>query len=398
MLKILNSKLFQLFATVIVAFFFHGQFPVFLKEAAYALSLSLKEILMFMLPWIIFSSVYFALSRIASVAHKGFMFVVLLILSIIFSSFLGVIIAGVTSYFVVFNGNYDIAIGSNSLEGLKPLWKLKLYSFPTLGALFIAFFLAFISVPSIQKPINKIANISADVSRVFLQRFFIPVLPLFIFGFVIKLLTDDMLMSILSFNPKAIILMLCVLCGYLAVLYVIATIRRNLPWGAIGRNLVAPGITAFSTMSSAAALPISIEAASKNIKDSNMANIVMPSTVNIHMIGDAICIPLIAMLILAAFGMSAPSLSQYIIFAGLFTITKFSGAGVPGGSIFVMIPVLESTLGFSGEMTALITIFYMLIDPITTTGNVIGNNLFVIYFDALQKRIGIIPELKPQNV
>ncbi len=390
MLKIFNSKLFQLFSTVIATFLFHNQLPTLFKEAAYALSLSLKEILMFMLPCIIFSSVYFALSRITSVPYKGFAFISLLIISIMFSSFFGVLIAGVASYFIVFNGHCNIAvINTANIESLNPLWRFKLYSFPTLGALFISFFLAFISTSKIQKPINKIATIATDVSRFFLQKFFIPTLPLFIFGFVIKLLTDDMLINILSFNPKAVILMLCVLCIYLIILYIIATIKRNLPWGAIGKNLIAPGITTFSTMSSVAALPLSIEAASKNIGDSNIANVVMPSTVNIHMIGDAICIPLIAMLVLSAFGMPAPSISQYIIFAGLFTITKFSGVGVPGGSIFVMSPVLESVLGFSGEMTTLITIFYMLIDPITTTGNVIGNNLFIIYFDALQRTIGI---------
>ena len=210
MLKILNSKLFQLFTTVIAAFLFHSQLPTLFKETAYALSLSLKEVLMFMLPCIIFSSVYFALSRIASVAYKGFAFIALLIVSIMFSSFFGVLIAGVTSYFVVFNGHYDVAINTAGIEGLNPLWKFKLYSFPTLGALFISFFLAFISTPKFQKPINKIATIATDVSRLFLQKFFIPVLPLFIFGFVIKLLTDDMLINILSFNPKAIILMLCV--------------------------------------------------------------------------------------------------------------------------------------------------------------------------------------------
>jgi Na+/H+-dicarboxylate symporter len=69
-----------------------------------------------------------------------------------------------------------------------------------------------------------------------------------------------------------------------------------------------------------------------------------------------------------------------LIFALTFTITKFSGAGVPGGSVLVMIPVLESCLGFTHEMTALITICYMLIDPIASSGNVIGNNLFVIHF------------------
>ena len=106
----------------------------------------------------------------------------------------------------------------------------------------------------------------------------------------------------------------------------------------------------------------------------------MPATVNIHMIGDSICIPIMAMILLIAFGHPIPTLTEYLIFAMTFVITKFSGAGVPGGSILVMIPVLESCLGFTPEMNALITICYMLLDPICTMGNVLGNNLFVIHF------------------
>ena len=109
----------------------------------------------------------------------------------------------------------------------------------------------------------------------------------------------------------------------------------------------------------------------------------MPATVNIHMIGDSICIPIMAMILLIAFGHPIPTLIGYLIFAMTFVVTKFSGAGVPGGSILVMIPVLESCLGFTPEMTALITICYMLLDPICTAGNVIGNNLFVIHFNKL---------------
>jgi Na+/H+-dicarboxylate symporter len=113
----------------------------------------------------------------------------------------------------------------------------------------------------------------------------------------------------------------------------------------------------------------------------------MPTTVNIHMIGDSLCIPILAMMTLSAFNQPMPSFETYLLFAATFTWTKFSGAGLPGGTIFVMIPVLESILHFTPEMSALITLLYILIDPIATTGNVVGNNLFVIHFQKAYRRL-----------
>jgi Na+/H+-dicarboxylate symporter len=68
-----------------------------------------------------------------------------------------------------------------------------------------------------------------------------------------------------------------------------------------------------------------------------------------------------------------------MLFGAFFVLNKFAGAGIPGGTIMVSLPVLQQYLGFNEEMLALIAAFYMLIDPITTTGNVTANNLLIIF-------------------
>ncbi|MFV9875563.1 MAG: cation:dicarboxylase symporter family transporter [Rickettsiales endosymbiont of Dermacentor nuttalli] len=52
------------------------------------------------------------------------------------------------------------------------------------------------------------------------------------------------------------------------------------------------------------------------------------------------------------------SFQQIFLFSCYFTLTKFSGAGIPGGTIFIMLPVLEKTLGFTPEMCSIITSIY----------------------------------------
>jgi Na+/H+-dicarboxylate symporter len=62
---------------------------------------------------------------------------------------------------------------------------------------------------------------------------------------------------------------------------------------------------------------------------------------------------------------------------------QFAIAAVPGGGILVMLPLLETHLGFSGEMSALITALYILFDPAVTIMNVLGNSALVIFISKL---------------
>jgi Na+/H+-dicarboxylate symporter len=98
--------------------------------------------------------------------------------------------------------------------------------------------------------------------------------------------------------------------------------------------------------------------------------------VNVHLIGDCFAIPIFAFAVLKNFGMADPSFLTYLVFAGYFVMAKFSVAAIPGGGIIVMLPILESTLGFNAEMMSLITALYILFDPVITSANVFGNGGF----------------------
>ncbi len=381
-LKLMASQPMRLVLTIILVLVLNNFIPTIVKQFFLGISLTLKEILMFMIPFIIFSSVY---SAFAKIRNKAIYFIVLLLGSVVLSNFISVSIAGIFGYLVLFTNN-NIAHNPQEIVGLTPLWQ---FAIPKLVSnnviLLLSLVLACINQPKIENYANKVANIAKKIAEIFLMKFFIPLLPIFIFGFLIKLLTDDIISDVLAVNPAAFLYMILTLITYLSIIFLSAAYLYKKRPIEILRNLIAPAITAFTTMSSAAALPFSIKAAEANTNNKNVSDVVMPATVNIHMIGDSICIPIMAMILLIAFGHPTPTLVGYLVFAMTFVITKFSGAGVPGGSVLVMIPVLESCLGFTPEMVALITICYMLLDPVCTAGNVIGNNLFVIHFNKLYR-------------
>jgi Na+/H+-dicarboxylate symporter len=144
------------------------------------------------------------------------------------------------------------------------------------------------------------------------------------------------------------------------------------------RNTLPSGIMGFTTMSSIITMPITLRAAEKNTQNPAVAETVIPFTVNIHMIGDSLAIPIMAMAILFSFGHPLPAFEQYLFFACYFVLCRLAVAAVPGGGILVVLPILESYLGFSPEMSALITTLFVLFDPFATAVNVIGNGGFAI--------------------
>jgi Na+/H+-dicarboxylate symporter len=131
-------------------------------------------------------------------------------------------------------------------------------------------------------------------------------------------------------------------------------------------------------MSSTMALPMSLQAAEKNTKNPTLSRVLMPSTVNFHLVGDGIFIPLLAFAVLQNYGVGVPSFEAYFLFSLYFVLAKFSVAAVPGGGIIVMIPLLQKYLGFSTEMLSLMTALYILFDPVITSFNIAGNGAFAI--------------------
>ena len=164
------------------------------------------------------------------------------------------------------------------------------------------------------------------------------------------------------------------------------------------KNMLPAAIARFGSMSSAAAMPLTILGTEKNVKNREMARSIIPATVNIHLIGDCFAIPIFAFAVMKGFQVAEPSFVNYLLFASFFVLAKFSVAAVPGGGILVMLPILENYLGFQADMLSLITALYILFDPVITCANVLGNGAFAMGVDGLfSQSISSLQEVAQQE-
>ena len=218
-----------------------------------------------------------------------------------------------------------------------------------------------------------------------MKKIFVPLLPAFVGGFLLKLFAEGKMTGFVANNSQMCILMCGFLILYLTLWLFIASSFKVEKAVQILKNTLPASLTAFCTMSSAAALPMSIEAANKNTNDKVLADAVMPLTMNFHMVGDSIIVPILALIVMNAFNHPLPNFSGYFLFGIFFVLNKFAGGGVPSGTIMVTVPVLKEYFAFDDSMVAFIIAFYGVIDPIATCGNVTANNFFVIIFQKIRK-------------
>lgn len=377
----LSVQLLLLFGLVIL---FGSKCPLALKSSFYALSLSLKEGLLFVLPAIMFLCVF---NSMVENQGRAFRFVGLLLIGICLSNFLSILAAFGAGLAGLSQMSFAKATPIEMLSELKPLWVFPL---PHLISNEIALLLglALGTFSSLFRlPYAKIFGQKGNAFvTVFLQKIFIPLLPLFSLGFILKMQHEGLLGAILREYAALIFLIFFSILFYIGLMFAIVA-RFSFPrWLQYLKNVLPVGILGFSTMSSLATMPVTLNAAEKNTEEPTLVRAIIPATVNIHMIGDSIGLPLLAMAVLLSFGAPLPSFPEYLVFTGIFMLTKFAIPGVPCGTILVMIPILEKYLGFNSEMSAFMTAIYILFDSILTMGNVLGNSALVIFLVRLMKR------------
>jgi Na+/H+-dicarboxylate symporter len=262
------------------------------------------------------------------------------------------------------------------------MWTLRLPEFlRTDQALFagiaLGSVLAFLKDDHPLKKISKhYAVIISDKITLFLQKVFIPLLPLYVFGFCLKLSYDDALIHLFTHYGRVFFLSMGLMFTYLLVFYSIVNGCRLRPLITHIQTFLPAGLTGFSTMSTAATMPVTLECCERATKDRNFSDLIIPSTGNIHMLGDDLTVTMTAMSLLVLCGHGMPDLSTFLVYTGAFCVAKFSCVGIPGASVLVILPVLQQFLGFSPEMVSMLTTIYILQDPFGTFGNVMGNGAF----------------------
>lgn len=356
--------------------------PEVYKAFLYSISLSMKQILLFLLPFIIFTCLFNGLVQ----NRKGaFRFVGILLVAVCISNFFSIIASYVAA--VVGLSSSSLAKETQSaVTELAPLWSFKIPSLVSnemsliCGVILGLFFAIF---PN--KTFIGIGEKANHYVSFFLQKIFVPLLPIFALGFIVKMEHEGILRRVIETYTPIILLMVVANVIYISLMFGIAAKFNPKRWLEYIKNVLPAGILGFSTMSSMATMPVTLKAAEENTKDPEMARAIIPATVNIHMIGDSISMPLLAMAVSLTFGHSLPTFSEYLLFTQFFMLTKFAVPGIPCGTIFVMIPILEKYMGYTPEMSAFIAAIYILFDSIITATNVLGNSAFVIIMSRIMK-------------
>ncbi len=379
--KIIFNPLIQLFFVIFLSSSFYSMLSHDAIRFFLTISSCLRELLVFVLPFLLFSFVAVALS---SIPREGMFFVLALIGLVFLSNFVNILISGSVGFFLL-SGTPSKELHETSIN-LLPLFSLGLPKISsTIHALLAGIVVGFVNSFHPNKYIGYVIHFLHDCTLKFMKKFFVPLLPLFVGGFLLKLFAEERMTGFVNENSSTCLMMCGFLLLYLFLWLCMAASFKKERAIDIFKNTFPAIITAFSTMSSAAALPLSLNAAEKNTKDKVLSDAVMPLTLNFHMVGDTIIVPILAMIVMLAFNHPLPSIYNFVMFGVFFVLNKFAGAGVPSGTIMVTVPVLKEFFGFDDSMIAFIIAFYGVIDPVATAGNVAANNFFVVIFQKLRK-------------
>lgn len=361
-------------------FLFGDSIPESAKSVIFALSLSVKSAIIFILPFIIFMLLFKTVSQLSRDATK---LVILILAFVCCSNFLSTML----SYQIgqqIYNLDLSIAVPQDA-SGLLPSWNFTLpkviaNDVAMFGGILLGLLAAFFA-PNLATRFSSYFDKAVNV----LLRGLTYIVPLFIAGFILKLHHDKLMDNILRDYSVIFSLVALSLVSYISFIYLACSNFTFATFATRVKNMLPAAIAGFSSMSSAAAMPLTIIGTEKNTQNPLLSRLSIPATVNTHLVGDCFAIPIFAFAVMKNFGVPDPLFSSYLIFALYFVLAKFSVAAVPGGGILVMLPILESQLGFTAEMASLITALYILFDPVITCANVCGNGGFALVLDRLQK-------------
>jgi len=384
----------QLVLCLVAAFLVEPYLNQTWVQLFYTISLIFKDILMFVLPVVIFSYITAAL---LSLEQRAPLLLAGILLLITLSTAIAVFVSyGVSFAFLPKLIQHSAAVVSlTSLRTIEPLfeWPLPILFSPEkvmlIGIIFGLFFYFFRV-----KAVTDFSLRLRDTINYMLRHTLIPLLPIYVFGFVLKLHYEGSLALLMQSYAQVFAITVTLIIAYLSFLYFVGSGFQPRKALSSIQTMLPAGITGFCTMSSAATMPITLEETEKNLKNPTFADLIIPTTVNNHLLGDALGLPLMGLAILLINGQPFPTLAVYAVFAFYFCIAKFSTAGIPGGGVIVLLPVLQSYLGLTSEMLSLITTLYILQDSMFTSANVMGNGAFAMICERILTRL-IPPQHQP---
>jgi Na+/H+-dicarboxylate symporter len=215
--------------------------------------------------------------------------------------------------------------------------------------------------------------------------------PLGVFALVAKTITDT---GVEAFGPLALFFFTVVIALGIHVLITLPLLLSLL--GGFSpirhyRAMSAALLTAFSTASSSATLPVTMECVEKNAGVSNrISSFVLPLGATINMDGTALYECVAVLFIAQAYGIHLDPATQLLVVI-LALLTSIGVAGIPAASL-VAIAIILSAVGLPLEGIGLLLAVDRLLDMMRTSVNVLSDSCGAVIIAKSEGETGILTD------
>jgi proton glutamate symport protein len=202
-------------------------------------------------------------------------------------------------------------------------------------------------------------------------------LPLGVFCLVAKVFATTGIESLKSVS----LFFVTVLCGFIVFVFIGLPLLLKYVGGVNPirhfRAMAPALVTAFSTSSSSATLPVTMECVEKRAGVSNrLTSLVIPLGTSINLSGSALYECVAALFVAQAYGIEISLVTQFLVVV-LSLLTSMGVAGIPSGSLVAIIVILKA-LGLPAEGIGLFLAVDRLLDMARTTVNVFSDSVCAV--------------------
>lgn len=383
--RITHSLLFKIIIAIILGIVCSFFFPEWLARVFATFNGLFSGFLGFFVPVLIFALITPA---IASLGHgAGKWLGVTAGIAYVSTVISGLVAFGVSQavYPWLLKGTSMVKAVDIEEAAISPYFKVDMPApLEVMSALLLAFTVGIAMAAIRANTLQSGAEELRDVVMRVIERFIIPLLPLYIFGVFLTMGMNGNLKTTLTAFGKVLVLATIMTWVVLLIQYLlVGAYARINPFTAL-KNMLPAYFTALGTSSSAATIPVTLKAVRKNGVTQSVADFVVPLCATVHLSGSMQKIALFAFSIVYMTNLDmTPGVAMGFIF--LLGIMMVAAPGVPGGAIMAAVGLLQSQLGFDDGQVALMIAAYIAIDSFGTACNVTGDGAIALAVNKLAR-------------
>ncbi|CAJ1913772.1 dicarboxylate/amino acid:cation symporter [Aeromonas hydrophila] len=230
--------------------------------------------------------------------------------------------------------------------------------------------------------LRRVADQGRDIIDRLLAKVIIPLLPFYIAGVFVEMTVEGTVFATLKTFGVVLVMAIVMHWLWLSVLFVSTGLALGRSPAQLIKNMLPAYFTALGTMSSAATIPVALQASKNNGVSDGIANFTVPLCATIHLCGSTITLVTCATAVMfLSEHLAIPGIDTMLPFIMMLGVIMIAAPGAPGGGVMSALGLLTSMLGFGEASIALMIALYLAQDSFGTACNVTGDGVIALWAD-----------------